>query len=84
LSFTVLLHPRAAKSLKKLQTSIRNRILESLKKLEQRPEKGDQMKPSQFWKLLVGDYRVIYEVNQQTSQIIVLHVGHRKKVYDYS
>jgi mRNA interferase RelE/StbE len=82
LSFTVLLHPRAAKSLKKLQTSIRNRILESLKKLEQRPEKGDQMKPSQFWKLLVGDYRVIYEVNQQTSQIIVLHVGHRKKVYD--
>jgi mRNA interferase RelE/StbE len=82
LSFTVLLHPRAAKSLKKLQTSIRNRILESLKKLEQRPEKGDQMKPSQFWKLRVGDYRVIYEVDQQTSQIIVLHVGHRKKVYD--
>ncbi len=82
MSFTVLLHPRAAKSLKKLQTSIRSRILESLKELEQRPEKGDQLKPSQFWKLRVGDYRVIYEVDQQTSRVIVLHVGHRKKVYD--
>ncbi len=82
MSFTVLLHPKAAKSLKKLQTSIRSRILESLKELEQRPEKGDQLKPSQFWKLRVGDYRVIYEVDQQTSRVIVLHVGHRKKVYD--
>jgi mRNA interferase RelE/StbE len=82
LSFTVLLHPRAAKSLKKLQTSIRNRILESLKELEQRPEKGDQLKPSQFRKLRVGDYRLIYEVDRQTSRVIVLHLGHRKKVYD--
>lgn len=82
MSFRVLLHPKAAKSLKKLETSIRSRILESLKELEQGREKGDQLKPSQFWKLRVGDYRVIYEVDQQTSRIIVLHVGHRKKVYD--
>ncbi len=82
MSFTVLLHPKAAKSLRKLQTSVRRRILESLKELEQRPEKGDQMKPSQFWKLRVGDHRVIYEVDRQTSRVIVLYVGHRKKVYD--
>ncbi len=82
MSFTVLLHPKAARSLRKLQKSVRGRILESLKELEQRPEKGDRMKPSQFWKLRVGDHRVIYEIDQQKSRVIVLHVGHRKKVYD--
>jgi mRNA interferase RelE/StbE len=82
LSFAVLLHPKAARSLKKLQASLKIRIVGSLKELENNPEKGDQLKPSQFWRLRVGDYRVIYEINRETNRIIVLHVGHRKNVYD--
>jgi len=82
LSFSVLLHPKAARSLRKLQTSIRTRILESIKELERRPEKGDPLKPSQFWRLRVGDYRVIYEIDRKTDRVIVLYVGHRRNVYD--
>jgi len=82
LSFAVLLHRKAAKSLKKLQASIRSRILELLKELERWPEKGDQLKPSRFWRLRVGDYRVIYEIDRQANRVIVLHIGHRKNVYD--
>jgi mRNA interferase RelE/StbE len=82
LSFKVLLHPKAARSLKKLQASIRKRIVESIKELERLPEKGDPLKPSQFWRLRVGDYRVIYEFDRHTGQVIVLYVGHRKNVYD--
>ncbi len=82
MSFAVLLHPRAARSLKKLHSSIRSRILESVKELERTPEKGDQMKPSQFRRLRVGDYRVIYEIDMQSKRVIVLHIGHRKNVYD--
>lgn len=82
MSFKVLLHPKAARSLKKLQPSIRNRIAGSIRELEQFPEKGDPLSPSQFWRLRVGDYRVIYEFDRQTKQVVVLHVGHRKSVYD--
>ena len=82
MSFAVLLHPRAARSLKKLHSSIRSRILESVKELERTPEKGDQMKPSQFRRLRVGDYRVIYEIDMQSKRVIVLYMGHRKNVYD--
>jgi len=82
LSFAVLLHPRAARSLKKLHSSIRSRILESVKELERTPDKGDQMKPSQFRRLRVGDYRVIYEIDMQSKRVIVLYMGHRKNVYD--
>ena len=82
MSLTVLLHRKAAKSLKKIQASTRSRILESLKELERWPEKVDQLKPSRFWRLRVGDYRLIYEIDRQANRVIVLHIGHRKNVYD--
>jgi mRNA-degrading endonuclease RelE of RelBE toxin-antitoxin system len=30
----------------------------------------------------VGDYRAIYEIDRDESRVVVLFVGHRKKVYD--
>ncbi len=82
MSFTVLLHPKAARSLKKLPASIGSRNLDELRELQGRPEKGDRLRPSQFWRVRVGDYRAIYEVDRGTNRIIVLYVGHRRSVYD--
>ena len=83
MSFRVLLHPKAARSLAKLQASIRDRIQKALKGLEDSPEvKGEQIKPSHFWRLRVGDYRAIYEIDHQAHRVVVLYIGHRKNVYD--
>jgi mRNA interferase RelE/StbE len=56
--------------------------VESVKTLERSPEIGNQLKPSRFWKVRVGDYRVIYEIDRGANRIIVLYVGHRRNVYD--
>ena len=53
-----------------------------MKELERTPDKGDQMKPSQFRRLRVGDYRVIYEIDMQSKRVIELYMGHRNNVYD--
>jgi mRNA interferase RelE/StbE len=82
LTLFVLLSPKAARSLKKLQRSVGIRIVESLKELEQSPETGERLKPSRFWKIRVGDYRVIYEIDRSSNHVIVLFIGHRKNVYD--
>ena len=82
MSFAVLLHPKAARSLRKLPPSIRDRIVQATRELADSPERGDQLKPSRFWRLRVGDHRVIYEIDRQSSRVIVLYVGHRKNVYD--
>jgi mRNA interferase RelE/StbE len=82
LSFGVFLHPRAAVSLQKLPESTRARIRDALKELEGTPDKGEQLKPSKFWRLRVGDYRAIYEVDRAQMKIVVLFIGHRKNVYD--
>jgi len=81
--FTVLLHPKAAKELEKIENAIRTRILERLRDLKDNPERvGKILKHSNFWSLRVGDYRAIYEIDRTRKQVIVLFVGHKKKVYD--
>ena len=82
MTFSVLLSPKAARSLKKLQRSVGRNVVESLKELEQSPETGEQLKPSRFWKIRAGNYRVINEIDRPSNRIIVLFIGHRKNVYD--
>jgi len=81
--FVVLLHPRAAKDLDKIGKLVGQRIQEQLRELKARPEQvGKRLRYSDFWSLRVGDYRVIYEIDRRKHQVIVLFIGHRKKVYD--
>jgi len=82
LTFSVLLSPKAARSLRKLQRSVGRRIVESLRELEQSPEIGERLKPSRFWRIRMGEYRAIYEVDRPSNRVIVLFIGHRKNVYD--
>jgi len=82
-AFTVLLHPKAVKALEKIERSLKSRIIEKLRELEDSPEKaGKSLKYSDFWSLRVGDYRAIYEIDRGKKQVIVLFIGHREKVYD--
>ena len=82
MTFRVFLHLKAAKSLEKLQQSIQDRVKNSLRELEPTPEKGNHLKPSNFWRLRIGDYRAIYEIDRAHNRIVVLYIGQRKNVYD--
>jgi len=82
-AFTVLLHPKATKTLQKIEEPTRSRITEKLRELRESPERvGKRLKYSDFWSLRIGDYRAIYEINLDKNQLIILFIGHRKKVYD--
>jgi len=81
--FAVLLHPKAAKELEKIENTTKTRIVERLRDLKDNPERvGKILRHSNFWSLRVGDYRAIYEIDRTKRQVVVLFIGHRKKVYD--
>ena len=74
----------AAKVLKKIPKPDRRRIrgridslTENLPNLDTTKMKGD----NPFHRNRVGDYRIIYEIHEDTSVILVLKIGHRKEVY---
>jgi mRNA interferase RelE/StbE len=83
LPYKVLLHPKAAKALQKLDKTNRTRIKKALRELKGDPYKaGEPLHPSHFWKIKAGDYRAIYEINSDKKEVIIIFVGHRKNVYD--
>jgi len=82
-AFSVLLHPKAAKALEKIEKPTRLRIKEKLRELGNRPERiGKSLKYTNFWSIRIGDYRAIYEIHRDKSQVVILFFGHRRKVYD--
>jgi mRNA interferase RelE/StbE len=74
----------AAKALKKIPKRDRKRIRDKIDSLsDSLPDpsitkmKGD----NPFHRIRVGDYRIIYEINDEILLILVLKIGHRKDIY---
>ncbi len=82
MSYSVFCHPKAKTFLDKLDQEVRKRIRKKLEELKQYPERGNHVRYSAFWSLRAENYRIIYEIDKKEKKVIILHVGHRKDVYD--
>ncbi len=82
MNYEVLLHPKADDFLQEVENKIEARIREKMKSLSSEPKKGKRLKHSDFWRLRIGDYRAIYEIDKKNERIVILFIGHRKNVYD--
>jgi len=71
----------AVQDIEKLENSIVRRIIKKVDELSENPFSKDikRLKGSNDFRLRVGDYRVIFEINK--DKIIILKVGHRKNIY---
>lgn len=83
MSWTVEFHPLVRdEDLPALDKSARVRVLKAIReKLTTNPEAyGERLRAALhgYWKLRVGDYRVIYEVHRQTIRVLVLKIGYRR------
>jgi len=80
--YDVLFSDKALKQLKKLEKDIQERIIAALERIRIRPETyviklvGDP-----GYKLRVGEYRVLMDIAKEKLLVLVLKVGHRKKIY---
>ncbi len=77
----------ALRQLKKIGKQPQRDILKYLKKrieTDKDPQRyGDPLRRSLsgLWKYRVGDYRLIWEVQKEEIVVLVVNVGHRRKVY---
>lgn len=80
----VRLTKRFGKQFKKLDRYIQKKIVEELEILKSNPEFGDALKGilSDFRRLRVHDYRVIYRLHSTKTVAEVCFVDHRKRVYE--
>lgn len=81
--YNLLFEKRALENLNKLDKEIKQRIWDKLQLCKENPFRLlNHLENMPGFKLRVGDYRVIIDVNNYKKTINVLKVGHRKKVYE--
>jgi len=81
--YAIELKKSALKQLKRLDPTVRDRIVDKIYLLSENPFgfSSEQMSGLAYRKLRVGDYRVVYEVKRDMLVILIIRVGHRREVY---
>lgn len=82
--YGVLLSGAAERDRRKLAPEIRSRITRALLALEQDPRPPGVTKlsgTSDGWRIRVGDYRILFEVDDDAQTVLVLRVAHRREAY---
>ncbi len=81
--YNVRIERKAQKQLAKISepyyTKIKNAILDLAK--DPKPSGCKQLKGRQSYRIRVGQYRIIYEIQQELLLVDVIAVGHRKDIY---
>jgi mRNA interferase RelE/StbE len=83
-SYRVVILPRAQKQIRSIPSRIVEIIEEKLRSLAENPRPAGCKKlrgRDEAWRTRVGDYRIIYEIDDAQTTVTVAKVGHRSEIY---
>jgi mRNA interferase RelE/StbE len=84
MAYAVELKPAAIRDLKKLSRGLQKRIAAKIDGLTDDPRPRDVEKLSgkePYYRLRIGDYRIVYEIKENILLVLVIRVSHRREVY---
>lgn len=92
MAYKIVLTDSATKELRRLPTNMQDRIFEKIGRLAEEPKPNGHKKLKsfdipgtdydQYYRIRVGDYRVIYTIEDEQVTIFILKIAHRKNVYE--
>jgi len=81
--YKVNIRRKAQKQLAKIPANDYKKVKQAIMDLEHdpRPPGAQKLKGRPGWRIRQGDYRVIYEIQDDNLIVLVLEVGDRKDIY---
>ncbi len=84
MTYRITLAPAAERQLRKFDPPVRRRLQAALELLADnpRPPAATQLVGgSGEWRVRTGDYRIVYDIEDDRLVILVLRMAHRREVY---
>ena len=84
MTYRIVLTTAARKNLTALPKNMLGRVDARILSLADNPRPSGVAKlkgRKNFWRIRVGDYRVVYEVRDEMLVVVVIRIGHRREVY---
>ena len=81
--YKIEIFPSADKSLKRIIARDRSAIAKAIYKLAENPRYHGykKLKDSDLYRIRVGDYRVVYQIDDNNLLVVVVRIGHRREIY---
>jgi len=83
MTYAVSILRRAQQELGQFQSPTFERVCDAIRALaaEPRPAGCRKLDGREGWRIRIGDYRIIYEIDDTARTILILHIGHRRDIY---
>jgi len=82
MSYEIVFTDTSRKQFKKLEKDIQERIIKALERIRIRPEAHiKKLVGDPGYRLRVGEYRIILDIEKEKLIILVIKIGHRKNIY---
>lgn len=82
--YRIELKPAAERDLKNIPRNDLNRIARKISSLGEDPRPPGVRKlrhVEDLWRIKVGDYRILYQIHEKASLILIARIRHRREVY---
>jgi mRNA interferase RelE/StbE len=82
--YEIAFQPSVEKDLRKLSSENRDRVLVRIAGLRNEPLPSQVVKltgTENLYRVRVGDYRIVYEVELEIKQVLIHYIRHRREVY---
>ena len=82
--YRVFLERAAERDLRRLPSRLHDRVIRAMQALAKNPRPAGCLKltgSDHDWRIRVGEYRVVYEIDDTAHELRVNRVRHRREVY---
>jgi len=87
LAYEILIKASAEKDMRRLPRDVRERVTSAILELREEPRPPGVLKlkgkSEEGWRIRVGDYRVVYQIDDTARQVTIYRVRHRRDVYRF-
>jgi mRNA interferase RelE/StbE len=83
-SYSIIFKPSVEKDLRPLPKKIVERVFERIEQMRSDPHPRQAIKLSAtggLYRIRIGDYRIVYEVDSNAKLITIHYIRHRNEVY---
>jgi mRNA interferase RelE/StbE len=84
MAYEIFIEKKAEKDLRRLPKNYQNKIIQKIFNLKDNPKPIEARKiisSENYYRIKVGDYRIIYEINYKEKRINIFRARHRKEAY---
>ena len=85
MNYRVLIDARAARFLESLVNLLVNRIDEAILALAANPRPSGckllKGRLGEGWRIRVGQYRILYRIDDEAREVRIFNIGHRREIY---